>query len=227
MKLARLAPALAPLAALPLMVAPAHAQQSPSPEPSPAPVCGGIAIPSNSDFGSIDTRTVAGTPAVLAYSTRTATATVTVTRTSPEPVAVVREQQATNGRVEFSFAVAENTTLESRTSADDAPCQPLVRRISVASRVSINARRNAPRDYTFSGRVFPARGQLVTLRTIPRNNTSNAQPRIIAQGRTDSNGVYTINRKFTGSGEFFVYAGAGAVPTNTEGTSLGRPTVIH
>lgn len=220
-----LALALAPLAALPLVTAPALAQQSPTPQPNVAR-CGGIAIPSDSDVGSVDTRTIAGTPGVLAYNTPAATSTVTVTRTAPAPAAVVREQQATGNRVEFRFAVAENTTLVSSTSEDDASCQPLVRRIVVAPRVSIDARRNAPRDYTFSGRVVPARSQLVTLRTIPRNDVDQA-PRIIAQGRVDASGRYTIDRRFTGSGEFIVYAGAGAVPTNTGGTSLGRSTVVH
>ena len=188
--------------------------------------CAYTAIPSGTDYETTDKRVRAGGRVTLAFSAPSATSTVRLTRLSPEPAAVVRESAATGGRVEWTVAPTVNTVLEvsSPDSADD--CPRIVRTVFVAPAVTLSARRNAARDYTFTGRVFPARGQAVTLYRSAADGSGRDRVRL-AQTRVGSDGTWRIDRRFLGSGQFLLHAEVPASPTNVAGSSPERPTVIH
>jgi hypothetical protein len=102
-----------------------------------------------------------------------------------------------NGVGTSSHAPTKNTRISAKTAGGLESGQPL---ISVRSVASINARRIAARSYSFTGRVYPARnGRLVSLY---RNGV------LLAQGRTDSTGIYTISKVMAaGTYSFFVRTG--------------------
>jgi hypothetical protein len=94
--------------------------------------------------------------------------------------------------------------------------------VTVTPNVSITARRNAPRDYTFSGRVLPGRGQPVALYRV-----DEAGRRILtARSTVAPDGTYRFDRRFTGTGRFgfFVVSGAGRT---APGASPVRSTLIY
>jgi hypothetical protein len=94
---------------------------------------------------------------------------------------------------------------------------------AVRSIASINARRLGTRLYSFYGSVQPRRpGQVVSL-----YRRTAAGDVLTSQARTDSNGVWSITRQFTGSGEFGFYARTGNDLVNLGGTSPVRATVVH
>lgn len=94
--------------------------------------------------------------------------------------------------------------------------------VTVTPRVSIAARRNAPRDYTFSGRVLPGRGQSVALFRVE----PDGRQVLTARTTVGADGLWRVDRRFTGSGRFgFV---AVVAPGRTAGAqSAVRPTVVH
>jgi outer membrane protein assembly factor BamB len=86
-----------------------------------------------------------------------------------------------------THAPAKNTRIMARTASGLDSGQPLIQVRSVAS---INAARVGVRTYVFQGRVFPARpGRLVSLY---RNGV------LVAQARTDANGVYSLTKTLAG-----------------------------
>jgi hypothetical protein len=96
--------------------------------------------------------------------------------------------------------------------------------INVRRAMSIAAVRNSPRNYTFSGRVLPARaGTLVNLYRVE----ANGRQVLTSQARTDSTGRWSVNRVFTGSGRFGFVARTGQDLNNAASASNVRPTVIH
>jgi len=148
----------------------------------------------------------------------------TVERLRPEPYAIVRDFTNTTG-YEASLRFSEYHLIRHRASEPDGSCSKILGTYSVEVKhaVSIAAVRNAPRDYTFTGRVLPARGQLVTL----RRYLSDGQTVIGAQTRVQPDGTYSINRRFTGSGQFGFGAAVAGTGVNLPGESRIRPTVIH
>lgn len=167
--------------------------------------------------GASDVTARAGIPVPLAFTTRSATATVALVRTDPAPVAQVRRQPVVRQQVQFEVAPTVTTVLEARTQ--DAGCPPVVRRVLVAPLVSLAARRTAVRTHAFTGRVFPARGQVVNLF---REATGTAQPPVLtAQTRVRADGTYRIDRPFLGTGRFLFSVRTSAVPSNVAGSSVG------
>jgi len=154
-----------------------------------------------------------------------------LTRLTPAPEAVVRSDTSTATIVTWPLRLGESHVLEARSSvilANGEQCIPLGRpnahfvRVDVQPSVSIAAIRNAPRDYTFTGRVLPARSQAVTL--YRHDGTRRV---ITAQTRVSPNGTYLINRRFLDSGRFGFSTSVGNSSTNLAGSSAIRPTVIH
>lgn len=213
------------LSAALLAPVPAMAQESPSPSPSPTANCPYVEF-------SVDRHVIAPGETVTVTARRVAaegqTATGTLTRLSPEPVAVVRETSDTATVTTWPLRLGESHRFETRFDGDRSHCMPLGRPsngfldINVQPKVSIAAVRNAPRDYSFMGRVLPGRGQLVTLY---RHDVGRRV--ITAQSRVQPDGSYRLDRHFTGSGRFGFSVGVGRSSTNLAGSSVTRPTVIH
>lgn len=96
--------------------------------------------------------------------------------------------------------------------------------VSVEATASIDAVRNAGRDYTFKGVVRPAaNGTVVSLYRVGGNSVEV----LAAQGRTDNAGRYSIRRVFTGSGRFGFFVRAAGTSINESGDSGSRPTLIY
>lgn len=130
------------------------------------------------------------------------------------------------GSVDFTLYPLHNTQFTA--PRDPEPCKDRVfgeslSQVSVRSAVSIQARRNGVRDYTFSGRVIPARGgQILELyRTAP-----NGVKVLSDRTRTRNGGSWVIDRAFTGTGRFTFTAVTRADPLNASGRSPARSTMI-
>ncbi len=95
--------------------------------------------------------------------------------------------------------------------------------ITVRPAVSLGVVRNARRDYTFSGRVLPARGQLVTLYRL----TADQRAVLTAQTHVAEDGTYILRRRFTGSGTFGFVTRTGQDLTNAAGRSGVRATSVY
>lgn len=97
--------------------------------------------------------------------------------------------------------------------------------INVRTAISIFAKRNGPRNYTFSGDSLPARrgGLIISLYRV----TDNGRQVLTAQTRASSTtGDWVINRRFTGSGRFGFVARTGQDLQNAPGSSNVRRTEI-
>lgn len=130
------------------------------------------------------------------------------------------------GSVDFTLYPLHNTQFTA--PREPEPCKEAVfgeasSQVSVRSAVSIQARRNGARSYTFTGRVIPARsGQLLELyRAAP-----NGADVLTARTRTDISGSWVIDHAFTGTGRFTFTAVTRADRLNASGRSPGRSTVI-
>jgi hypothetical protein len=96
--------------------------------------------------------------------------------------------------------------------------------VAVRAAVSIDALRNAARDYTFLGAVRPAtHGTLVSLYRVG----GNSEQVLAAQARTDGAGRYSIRRMFTGSGRFGFFVRAAGTSINEAGDSRTRSTLVY
>ena len=98
--------------------------------------------------------------------------------------------------------------------------------LNVRTQISLNVVRNGARDYTFSGRALPARpgGLIVSLYRV----TPSGQQILAAQARASATtGVYTINRKFTGSGRFGFVVRTGQDLQNAPGASNVRSLLVY
>ena len=97
--------------------------------------------------------------------------------------------------------------------------------LNVRPAISISARRNASRDYTFSGRILPARagGQLVSLYRV----TPQGRQVLTSQTRASgTDGRYSVNRRFTGSGRFGFVVRTGNDLLNAPGSSNVRSLLV-
>ena len=172
-------------------------------------------------------------------SPSSATTTVSLTRLLPSPTHVVREVTGTQRRVVFTVRVGESHRLQATASipsdgsgscqsgptpaeVPDNYGQPVID-VAVRPTVSIAATRNAPRDYTFSGRVTPGRGQSVFLYRVESDGRRVLTSRTVVS----RDGTYRVRRMFTGSGRFGFEAQVRQSSTNLAGASPVRPTVIH
>lgn len=97
---------------------------------------------------------------------------------------------------------------------------PLV--VNVAPRHTIDAVRNAARDYTFTG-TSTRPGMVLNLYRV----TDSGSQVLTSQTRTAPDGNWTINRKFSGSGRFGFLIRTGRDMANAPGVSRTRDTVIH
>jgi hypothetical protein len=115
---------------------------------------------------------------------------------------------------------------------------------NVATALSLSAYRDGVRVYHFQGTNLPRRaGQLITLYRYatakggycvpaaesygPAATTASCQAIRTATAVTNSNNVWRINRRFTGSGRFYFVARTSQTLTNVAGFSNQRLTVIH
>jgi hypothetical protein len=96
--------------------------------------------------------------------------------------------------------------------------------INVHTTLSLSAYRDGVRRYHFQGRNLPRlAGQLITLYRLDRSGREIASASI----RTNTSGIWRIDRRFTGSGAFSFVARTSRTLTNAAGKSNVRLTIIH
>jgi hypothetical protein len=165
-----------------------------SPSPTPSSTASPSASPTATPSPSTEiTPTVtlgqsiisAGQRVVVSYHGSPNTTLQILSKTQPATVYSVITAVALDaaGNGSTSHAPTKNTRIMARTAGGLSSLQPLIQVRSVAS---INAKRVGVRTYTFTGRVYPAlNGRLVSLY---RNGA------LVAQGRTDATGVYSMTK---------------------------------
>lgn len=97
--------------------------------------------------------------------------------------------------------------------------------LNARTQISLNVVRNGVRNYTFSGRLLPARpaGLIASLYRV----TSDGRQILTAQTRANgTTGQYTITRQFTGSGRFGFVVRTGQDLQNAPGSSNVRSLLI-
>lgn len=94
--------------------------------------------------------------------------------------------------------------------------------VDVAPRFTLDAVRNGPRDYTFSGTASRP-GQVLNLYRV---NADGSQV-LTSQARATSAGTWSIRRVFLGSGRFGFVLRTGRDMANAPGASRVRDTVLH
>ncbi len=97
--------------------------------------------------------------------------------------------------------------------------------LNVRTQISLNVLRNGQRNYTFRGRLLPARpgGLIVSLYRV----TADGRQILTAQTRANaSDGRYTIVRQFTGEGRFGFVVRTGQDLQNAPGSSNVRTLVV-
>lgn len=201
---------------------------SPSPSPSPTANCPHVEfsadryVITSGEVVTITARRVVNAPDQEPPS-------ATLTRRKPQPVTVVRSDTGTATIVTWPLRLGESHDFHVEHPATGRNCFPLGRpngmslSVEVAPVLTIDAHRAAPRQYTFSGRVQPARAQTVTL----YRHTSTGARVLTAQGTVRPDGTYSIGRRFTGSGRFGFSAAVTASSAHLAGSSRVRPTVVH
>ena len=211
-------------------VLPASAQEghaSPSPTPHGDRKCPAVAVSYVPGTAGQETQ--------VRVSADVAPSSWRLTRLLPSPAGVVRQtpasQAASATEVVWTIRLGETTRLRAEALSDggcinggdgsseavfDAEVRPVL---------TIAARRNSTRDYTFTGRVLPGRGQQVVLyRTGPDGGGSRV---LTARTVVRSDGTYRIDRRFSGSGRFGFYSAGEHSGTNLPGNSPVRPTLIY
>ena len=154
----------------------------------------------------------------------------TLTRLFPEPAADVRQTSDTATVTTWPLRLGESHRFEHRYEGTRENCTPLGRPsngffdVSVQPTVGIAAVRNAPRDYSFTGRVLPARTQRVTLWRV---DPATGKRVLTATSTVGGNGLYRFDRRFTGSGRYGFQVDVAATASNLAGKSPVRPTVVH
>jgi hypothetical protein len=149
-----------------------------------------------------------------------------LTRSTPAPAAIVRSSDGAVRTVTWTLRLGETHRFAVVASRGDSciggGTGATEFTIAVRPSLTIAAKRKAVRDYTFTGRVLPGRGQLVTL------YRHDGDRRVItAQSRVQPDGTYRFDRRFTGSGHFGFSVAVSTSATNLAGSSAIRPTVIH
>lgn len=207
-----------------LAPAPAVAQESPSPSPTHACPYVGFSV----DRPVITAGEIVTVRAERVLHSPEQTVTATLERVSPAPRAVVRSDSSTASVVEWPLLLGESHLLFAEYPPTGDNCFPMGRpngmslQVDVRPVVTIAATRSAPRNYSFTGRVLPARSQFLTL-----YRHHEGRRIITAQTHLRPDGSYRFDRRFTGSGRFGFSVHAAATSANLEGSSSVRPTVIH
>lgn len=190
------------------------------PAPSPSPSTG-AACSTVGDIRVSPSTIIAGKPSdVTVVSTSGRTVELYAYSRPSTTFRVVRTAVANGSQTVFRVFPATNTRLYAQEVGCRASTSVV---ISVRSAVGISAVRNGTRLYTFTGPTNPRRpGQVVSLfRRTPNGDV------LTAQARTGSDGRYTIQRRFTGSGLFDFYTRTSSDITNLQGNSLVRRTLIY
>lgn len=221
--------ALVPLALLAL-AAPASAQQSPTPTPtSTAPTVNCPYVEFSADRHTIapgETVTITATRVTNAPDQRVG---AELQRRFPAPEAVVRSEGSTATVVTWPVRLGESHQFVGISRPDRSNCRPLGRpdgipfTVDVQPTVGIAAVRNTTRDYSFSGRVVPGRGQRVVLYRV----TDTGSRVLTSTGNVRPDGTYRFDRRFSGAGRFGFQVDVAATASNLGGQSDVRPTVIH
>jgi hypothetical protein len=129
-----------------------------------------------------------------------------------------------NGDVEFRVTPGTNTRLYAHYTNGPTALDSASRVIQVHTALSLSAFRDGPLRYHFQGRNLPRRaGQLITLYRI--DNRGNEIRTAIT--RTNTSGIWRIDRRFTGSGQFIFVVRTSQTLTNAAGVSNRRLTIIH
>jgi hypothetical protein len=129
-----------------------------------------------------------------------------------------------NGDVSFPVTPGTNTRLYARYASGNIDTDSPSQVITVAAALSLSAYRDGVRQYHFQGRNLPrTSGQLITLYRID----STGQEIRTSVTKTDSSGIWRIDRTFSGSGQFTFVARSGQTFNNAPGRSNVRLTIIH
>lgn len=129
-----------------------------------------------------------------------------------------------NGEVAFSITPGTNTRLYVRYTSPAAGTDSLSLVVQVHTALSLSAYRDGVRKYHFQGRNLPQiAGQLITLYRVDANG---AEIRT-AITRTNTSGIWRIDRTFTGSGQFVFVVRTSQTLNNAAGRSNERLTIIH
>lgn len=136
---------------------------------------------------------------------------------------VVRSAEVgADGLARFSVVPPTNTRLYAQQRDCDAGPSVV---LNVRTQLSLSAKRNGTRDYTFSGDSLPARqgGLIISLYRV----TDNGRQVLTSQVRANAtNGEWSLRRVFTGEGRFGFVVRTGQDLQNAPGTSNVRSTLI-
>lgn len=204
---------------------PASPKPSPSPSaasPMPSASSGPCAVPARVELatGTIDASTAAPATVVGTPGARVDVQAYTQPSTSDR---VVRSVQLDNtGRAAIRLVPPANTRLYAQESGCAAGPSVV---LNVRSTLTLFAKRNGTRDYTYTGDSLPARsgGLIVSLYRVQ----ADGMRVLTAQTRADAgNGEWRIDRRFTGTGRFGFVLLTGQDLQNAPGTSRTRPTEV-
>jgi subtilisin family serine protease len=186
----------------------------PGPLPSPSPTEPDLAPRVALLTSVID----AGQRVTVSYTGRPGTTIQILSRTQPATAFSVIGSVLldASGRGSSSHAPQKNTRITAKTLDGTAsPDQPLIQVRSVSS---LSLRRLSRRTYTFTGRVYPAHAQRLV--SLYRDDV------LIAQGRCDANGVYSITKTLA-VGPFSFYIKTPNDTYNLGTTSPEVATFVH
>ena len=127
------------------------------------------------------------------------------------------------GSVRFSLRPPRNTRLYAQRHGCAAGA-PVV--LNVATALTLEVTRTAPRTYVFSGDSLPARpgGLVVSLYRV----TADGREVLTAQTRADdATGQWRLTRRFSGTGRFGFLVRTGQDLQNAPGRSNVRATLVH
>jgi hypothetical protein len=127
------------------------------------------------------------------------------------------------GNVVFTVKPGTNTRLYAHYKGGAASSDSVSKVINVHTALSLSAYRDGVRKYHFQGRNLPRlSGQLITLYRIDNGTEIRT-----ATVKTNSSGIWRIDRTFSGSGTFTFVARTSQTLNNAAGRSNERATVIH
>lgn len=129
-----------------------------------------------------------------------------------------------SGTATFSVTPGTNTRLYAHYRGNSSDADSTSKVITVHTALSLSAYRDGTLRYRFQGRNLPRlSGQLITLYRLDRNGTEVRT----ATTKTDSSGIWRIDRTFTGAGTFTFVARTSQTLNNAAGRSNERTTVIR
>ena len=210
----------------------ATATMSPAPSPSATSTVGNSPPPVACDVPAtvtLDTDTIIATGSAQATVKATPNSVIELfaySRPSSTYRVVRSAEVGANGTAVFRIVPPTNTRLYAQQVGCSTDAVTASTVLNVRTALSITATRNGPRDYTFRGDSLPARsgGLIISLYRV----TPKGQQVLTSQARASAtNGEYTINRTFTGSGRFGFVVKTGQDLQNAPGSSNIRPTLVY